>query len=109
MANKVSHLNIMRKCEQSKGTNHTTDHFSWRRHHIFIVNSDDHKGLHWFVCAMDCRVLVWAFKVHIWEPLLGTSLVRPMLKYLKSKGVSTHARALGLQKDAWSCGYESFL
>ena len=22
-------------------------------------------------------------------------------------GVSTHARALGFQKDGWSCGYES--
>ena len=24
----------------------------------------------------------------------------------RHKGVSTHARALGLQKDGWSCGYE---
>ena len=29
-----------------------------------------------------------------------------MLKRLQSKGVSTHAWALGFQKDGWSCGYE---
>ena len=32
---------------------------------MFIVNSDDKEGLHWFVCAMDCRVPVWAFEVWI--------------------------------------------
>ena len=57
--------------------------------------------------GLDCRVPVWTFKVHIWEPLSGTSLVRPMLKRLQSKGVAAHARALGFQKDGWSCGYES--
>ena len=79
----------------------------WRRRHILIVNGDDREGFHWFVCAMDCIVLVCPFKVHIWEPLLGTCLVRPRLKRLQSKGVSTHAWALGFQKDGWSCGYES--
>ena len=49
---------------------------------------------------------VWAFKVHIWEPLSGTSLVWPMLKRLHSKGVAAHARALGFQKDGWSFGYQ---
>ena len=34
-----------------------------------IVNSDDRQGLHWFVCAMDCTQLVWAFIVWIWDPL----------------------------------------
>ena len=120
-------------------------------------------------------MLVWAFKVHIWGQLRGTSLVRPILgenltrharavraawrfsclalpsskcgtgglsllrghfgrcvkanplqintseksarrargantpplQRLHTKGVSTHARALGFQKDGWSCGYES--
>ena len=54
---------------------------------------------------MVCRVSVWAFKVWTWEPFPDTSLVRPMLKHLKQKGISTHARALGFQKDGWSCGY----
>ena len=48
-----------------------------------------------------------AFKVHIWEPLCGNSLVRPMLRRLQSKGVAAHARALGFQEDGWSCGYQS--
>ena len=103
----VSRLNIIVKYKHNKGTSHTTVGLAWRRCHIFIVNSDGRKGLHWFVCAMDCRVPVWAFKGHIWEPLVGTSLVRPMLKRLQSKGVFAHARALGFQKDGWSCGYES--
>ena len=30
-----------------------------------------------------------------------------MLKRLGQSGVSTHARALGFQKDLWSCGYQS--
>ena len=42
----VSYLKIMRKYEDSKGTNHTTIGLAWRRHHIFIVNSDDREGLH---------------------------------------------------------------
>ena len=78
----ASCLKIMRKYEDSKGINHTTVGLAWRRRHIFIVNSDDHEGLHWFLCAIDCKVPVWAFKVHIWEPLCGNSLVRPTLKRL---------------------------
>ena len=103
----ASCLNRMRKYEDSKGNNHKTVRLAWRRRHMFIVNSDDREGLHWFLCAIDCKVPVWAFKVHIWEPLCGTSLVRPMLKRLQSKGVAAHARALGFQEDGWSCGYQS--
>ena len=47
----------------------------------------------------------------LYSPHLGAtsciSLVQQMLNRLRSKGVSTHARALGFQKDGWSCGYES--
>ena len=59
----VSRLNIMKKCGGSRGIGHTTVGLVCRRRHIFIVNGDDREGLYWFVCAMDCRVLVWAFKV----------------------------------------------
>ena len=38
-------LKLMRKYEDSKGTNHTTVGLAWRRRHIFIVNSDDREGL----------------------------------------------------------------
>ena len=97
----------MRKYEDSKGNNHKTVRLAWRQRHIFIVNSEDREGLHWFLCAIGCKVPIWAFKVHIWEPLCGNSLVRPMLRRLQSKGVAAHARALGFQEDGWSCGYQS--
>ena len=102
----TSRLKMMRKYEDSKGHNHTTVGLAWRQRHIFIVNSDDREGLHWFLCAIDCKVPIWAFKVHIWEPLCGNSLVRPMLRRLQSKGVAAHAQALGFQEDGWSCGYQ---
>ena len=63
----VSCLKMMRKYEDSKGNNHTTIGLAWRRRHIFIVNSDDREGLHGFLCAIDCTVTVWAFKVHTWH------------------------------------------
>ena len=47
------------------------------------------------------------FGIWIWEPLHGTSLVRPMLKRLQQNGFSIRARGLGFQKDGWSCDYES--
>ena len=103
----ASCLKLMRKYEDSKGNNHTTVGLAWRQRHIFLVNSDDREGLHWFLCAIDFKVQVWAFKVHIWEPLCGNSLVRPMLRRLRSQGVAAHARALGFQEDGWSCGYQS--
>ena len=71
----ASCLKMMRKYEESKGNNHTTVSVAWRCRHIFIVNSDDCERLHWLLCAIDCKVPVWAFKVHIWEPLCGNSLV----------------------------------
>ena len=97
---------MMRKYKDSRGNNHTTVGLGWRRRHILIVNSDDREGLHWFLCAIDCKDPIWAFKLHIWEPLCGNSLIRPMLRRLQSKGVATHARALGFQEDGWSCGYQ---
>ena len=64
----VSCLKRMRKYDDSKGNNHTTVGLAWRQRHLFIVSSDDREGLHWFLCAINCKVPVWAFKVHIWEP-----------------------------------------
>ena len=64
---------------------------AWRRPHIFIVNSDNVRGFHWFVCAMDCMLPVWAFKVWIWEPLSGTSAIQPML-LRKKRGFHTCSR-----------------
>ena len=103
----ASCLKSMSKYEDSKGNNHKIVRLAWRHHHIFFVNSDDREGLHWFLCAIDGKVPVWAFKVHIWEPLCGNSLVWPMLTCLQSKGVAAHARAFGFPEDGWSCGYQS--
>ena len=98
----ASCVKMMRKYEDSKGNNHTTVGLAWRHRHIFFANSDDREGLHWFRCAINYKVPVWAFKVHIWKPLCGNCLVRPMLRRLQSKGVAAHARALGFQEDGWS-------
>ena len=57
-----------KKYEGSRGFRHTIVGLAWRRRHIFIVNSDNCEGLPLFVCAMDYRVLVAAFKVCFWEP-----------------------------------------
>ena len=82
----VSHLDKMNKCEDSQATR---GGLAWGRRLLFVDNSDDKEGHHWFVCAMDCTVPVWAFKVWIWEPRFGTSLIRPMLKRLLQNGVYT--------------------
>ena len=39
----------------------------WCRRHIFVVNSDDKEGLHWFVCAFHCRVRLELFTIWVWE------------------------------------------
>ena len=62
----ASCLKRIRKCEDSKGTNHTTVGLAWRRHHIFIVNGGDCEGLHSFLCAIDCKVSVWALGATVW-------------------------------------------
>ena len=35
----------------------------WCRRHIFVVTSDDKEGLHWFVCAFNCRVRLELFTI----------------------------------------------
>ena len=94
----VSHLKIMRKYADNRGTGHTIVGLARRHRHIFVVDNGDREGLHWFVCAMDCRVLLWALKVHIWEPISGSFLVRPTLKRLKPKGVAAHCSGFGFSR-----------
>ena len=43
----------------------TLDNMAWCRRHIFVVNSDDKEGLHWFVCAFDCRVQLELFTIWV--------------------------------------------
>ena len=79
----------------------------WCRRHIFVVNSDDKEGLHWFVYAFDCRVRLELFTIWVWEPLSSTHLIRPFLLALKKLSLTTKHRALGFQKDGWSSGFQS--
>ena len=79
----------------------------WCRRHIFVVNSDDKEGLHWFVCAFDCCVRLELFTIWVWEPLSSTHLIRPFLSALKKLSLTNKHRALGFQKDGWSCGFQS--
>ena len=79
----------------------------WYRRHIFVVNTDDKEGLHWFVCAFNCRVWLELFTIWVWEPLSSTHLIRPFLLALKKLSLTTQHRALGFQTDGWSCGFQS--
>ena len=79
----------------------------WCGRHIFVVNSDDKEGLHWFVCAFDCRVRSELFTICVWEPLSSTHLIRLFLSALKKSSRTTKHRALGVQTDGWSCGFQS--
>ena len=85
----------------------TLDNTAWCRRHIFVVNSDDKEGSPWFVCALDCRVRLERFIIWVWEPLSSIHLIRPFLTALKKLCLTTKHRALGFQKDSWSCGFQS--
>ena len=75
--------------------------------HTFVVNSDGQEGLHWFVCAIDCRVWSDRFIIWVWEPLSSISLIRFFFAELKRHGFTTEHRALEFQKDGSSYGFQS--
>ena len=85
----------------------TLDNMVWCCGHISVVNSDDKEGLHWFVYAFDCRVRLERFIIWVWEPLSSISMKHPFLTALKKYGLTTKHWASGLQKDGWSCGFQS--
>ena len=72
-----------------------------------MVNSNDKEGLHWFVCAFDCRVRLELFTTWVWEPLSSTHLIRPFLMAMRKLSLTTKQRVLGFQMDGWSCGFQS--
>ena len=80
---------------------------TWCRCPIFVVNSNDKEGLHWFVCAFDCCVRLELFTIWVWEPLSSTHLICPFLLAMKKLSLATKHRALGFQMDGWSCGFQS--
>ena len=59
------------------------------------------------MCAFDCRVWLERFIIWIWEPLSSIHLIRPFLTAIKKLCLTTKLQALGLQKDGWSCGFQS--
>ena len=59
------------------------------------------------MCAFDCRVRLELFIIWVWEPLSSIHLIRPFLTAMKQLSRTTKHRALGFQKDGWSCGLQS--
>ena len=57
----------------------TPANMRWCRRHTFVVNANDKEGLHWFVCAFDCRVGLELFTISVGVPLSSTHLIRPFL------------------------------
>ena len=80
----------------------TINNVAWCRRHTFVIASNDKEGLHWFVCAFDCRVRLERFIIWVWEPLSSIHLIRPSLSVLKELCFTTKHWALGFQKDGWS-------
>ena len=85
----------------------TVDNMVWCRRHIFVVNSGDKEGLHWFVCAFGCCVRLELFTNWFWEPLNSTHLIRLVLMAMKKLSLPTKHGALGFQMDGWSCGFQT--
>ena len=82
------------------------DNMAWCHHHIFVVNSNDKEGLHWFVCAFNCCVRTELITIWVWD-LSSTHLIRPFLMAMRKLLLTTKHRALGFQTDGWSCGFQS--
>ena len=85
----------------------TLDNIAWCCGHTNLVNNDGHQGLHWFVCAFDCRVLLKCFIIWVWEPLSSIYLISLFLSALKKLCLTTKHWALAFQKGGQSCGFHS--
>ena len=101
----VLYIKILSKCMQMVESGTTLGNLAWCRRLIFVVNSDDKEGSHLFVCAFDGRVRLERFIIWAWEPLSSIYLIRPFLTAIKKLCLTTKHRALGFQKDGWSCGF----
>ena len=95
------------RCMQRVESGTRLDNVTWCCRHIFVVNSNNKEGLHWFVCAFDCRVWLELFTIWVWEPLSCTPLIRPFLMATMKLSRTTKHRALGFQTDGWFGGFQS--
>ena len=103
----VLNINRLPKCMWRVESGTTLDIMAWCRRHIFVVNTNDKEGVHWFVCALHCRVRLELFTIWVWEPLSSTHLIRLFLMAMNELSLTTKHRALGFQTDNWSCGFQS--
>ena len=62
---------------------------------------------HGVVAALTEWGCIGLFVVGVWEPLSSIGLAPPFLAELKRHDFTTKQRALGFQKDGWSCGFQS--
>ena len=103
----VLHIKRSSRCMQRVECRRRLDNMTWCRRHISVVNSNDKEGLHWFVCAFDCRVRLEFFTIWVWEPLSSTHLIRPFLMAMRKLSLTTKHCALRFQTDCWSWGFQS--
>ena len=89
------------KCMPVVESGTTLDNMAWCHRHIFVVNTDDQEGAHWFVCAFNRRVRLELFIIWVWEPLSSIHLICLFLTAMKKPSLTTKHRALGFQKDGW--------
>ena len=99
------HIERLSKCMRRVEPGATQHNMAWCHRHIFVVNSDDKEGLHWFVCAFHCRVRLELFTIWVWEPLSSTHLIRPILMAMKKLSLTTKHRAFQFQTNGCSCGF----
>ena len=103
----VLYIKRLSRCMRRVESGTRMDNMRCCRRRIFVANSNDEEGLHWFVCAFDCRVRLELFTIWVWEPLSSSHLIRPFLMAVKKLLLTTKHRALGFQTDGWSCGFQS--
>ena len=103
----VLYIKRLSKCMQMVESGTTLGNMAWCRCHIFVLNTDDKEGAHWFVCAFDCRVRLELFIIWVWEPLSSIHLIQSFLTAMKKLSQTTKHRALGFQKKGRYCGFQS--
>ena len=100
------YIKRLSKCMGMMESGTTLDNMACCHRCIFVANGDDKEGSHWFVCAFDCGVRLEHFIVWVWAFLSSIHLFRPFLTAIKKLCLTTKHRALGFQKDGWSCGLQ---
>ena len=64
----VLYIKRLSKCMRMVESGTTLDNMAPFSRHIFVVNTDDEEGAHWFVCAFDFRVQLELFIIWVGNP-----------------------------------------